>query len=76
MKVVKRQGMSPPRKTKHGVRPLCHASTIEAWRAFRDGFRSFCWAFRAAAQRWLAGDKDAEFPPGCFKPHVLHPKNV
>jgi REP element-mobilizing transposase RayT len=76
MKVVKRQGMAPPRTTKHGVRPLCHASSLEGWKAFRDSFRSFCWAFRLAAQRWLAGDKDAEFPAGCFKPHVHLPKNV
>jgi REP element-mobilizing transposase RayT len=76
MSVVKRQSMAPPRATKHGVRPLCHAGDLEGWKAFRDSFRSFCWAFRIASQRWLAGERDVEFPGECFKPHVHHPKVV
>jgi hypothetical protein len=67
---VRRQTTARKWRSKRTPRPLCHASTGEGRRAFRELYRVFCDAFRAASRRWLAGDLLASFPGGSFRPHL------
>ena len=40
-KVLAEEVFSSPARPKRSPMPLCHASTAELWRAFRDGWRKF-----------------------------------
>jgi REP element-mobilizing transposase RayT len=61
---------SRPRRTNRSNRPLCHASTIEIWRAYRDERRLFLAAYREASERYRAGEYEVEFPKGSFPPWI------
>ncbi len=63
-----------PGHTKKSPAPLCHASTRSAFLAYRDKYRMFVEAFRAAAT-WLRekahpalSEVTAKFPPYAFPP--------
>jgi REP element-mobilizing transposase RayT len=66
--VRKQHPHSKPLITKKSPRPLCHASTLETRRAFRDAYREFVRLFRSASALWRAGSSDAPFPPYAFRP--------
>jgi REP element-mobilizing transposase RayT len=72
MPAVKRESMSAPRWRKRGTRPMCHSSSKELYGAWCRAYREFCSVFRFASALWLAGHVSANFPFGCFKPHVSH----
>lgn len=57
-----------PEVSKHGRRPLCHASTSEGRRGFRAAFHSFVAAFRAAAASVTSSTASmfARFPAHSF----------
>lgn len=57
-----------PAKTKRSPRPLIHAATQKVRDRFREAYRIFCEAYRAAAERLRAGHRDVEFPEGSFPP--------
>jgi putative transposase len=59
-----------PSRPKRGPMPLCHASTPEHWRAYRDGWREFVAWFRSASERFRSGDLDVTFPPWSFRPSI------
>jgi putative transposase len=49
-------------------RPLCFASTREAWHAFADGWYAFVSTFREASKAFRAGQLDTVFPRFSFRP--------
>ena len=59
---------SPPKRSRM---PLCHSSSPEGARSYRDRLRAFLDAFYSASGRWLAGIRDVEFPLGSFRPPLI-----
>lgn len=59
-----------PTHRKVQQQPRCHASSREDRKAYREQYRAFCEAFRAAAMAWLEGDLDAQFPEHSFRPYL------
>jgi len=57
-----------PEKLKSTPRPLVHAASRAARECFLESYRLFVRAFRAAAERFRAGDLGVEFPLGSFPP--------
>src|SRR3954470_5823299 len=57
-----------PAKLARSPAPLLHAFSKAARRAFYEGFSWFVSAFRTAAERLKAGDRNAPFPAGSFPP--------
>ena len=57
----------PPRTPK----PLCHASSHAARRAFKQEHRAFLDAYRQASIHYRQGHFDIEFPRGSFRPPLL-----
>ncbi|MEK7705916.1 MAG: hypothetical protein AAB426_13220, partial [Myxococcota bacterium] len=66
--ILAQDPLSVPLYTKRSPRPLCHASTREAWLGFRDGYRAFLDAYRTASQLFRQGVASVPFPPHCFRP--------
>ena len=58
-----------PESLKKSFAPKVHAATTAAREAFLQGLRLFLLAYRAASERFRAGDLLVEFPDGCFRPH-------
>jgi putative transposase len=48
--------------------PLVHAATLELWIGFKEAYRPFVCAYRAASAGLRAGIRDVCFPPGSFAP--------
>jgi REP element-mobilizing transposase RayT len=59
---------STPMKTKRSYAPLFHAATKRVRDGLVEAYRAFVGAFREAAARLKAGDRDAMFPLGSFPP--------
>lgn len=59
-----------PRGIKRTPRPLCHASTREGWKDFRELYRSFAAWFSEASRRWRSGQLRAQFPPFAVRPFL------
>jgi hypothetical protein len=57
-----------PRHQKRSPAPLFHAFSAAARRELWEAYRLFVAAFRQAADRLRAGDRDAVFPLGSFPP--------
>jgi hypothetical protein len=57
-----------PARTKKSPAPAIHAASQAVRRGFRDLYREFVAAFRQAAEKLQAGDRDASFPIGSFPP--------
>ena len=62
--------LSVPKHVKRTPRPWCHASTVEAVRAFKMAYREFVAVFREASALFRAGNAAVEFPHGAFRPRV------
>jgi hypothetical protein len=67
-RILKQRPHDRPRSSKRSSAPRFHAVTREARRALRVAYRIFAAAFRRAAKRLRAGDRDAPFPLGSFPP--------
>ena len=59
-----------PLRTKKSPRPLCHVSTREGLRLFRESLRAWAAAFAQASARFRQGHWHVEFPPWAFRPPV------
>ena len=59
-----------PRKLKKSPAPFVHAATKAARKAMWEAYCSFVAAFREAADRLKAGDRNAVFPIGSFPPRL------
>ncbi|MEQ8978454.1 MAG: hypothetical protein RL846_11035 [Deltaproteobacteria bacterium] len=59
-----------PERTKRGPAPLCHASTRDAWMAFRDGWRWFVMTYREASAAFRKGRLGTYFPEHTFRPRL------
>ncbi len=59
---------SRPQHSKKSPAPFCHAASREWRRKLREAYREFVAAFRSAAERLKAGDREAPFPVGSFPP--------
>jgi hypothetical protein len=57
-----------PRRLKKSPAPFVHAATKAMSRALWEAYAWFVAAYREAAEKLRAGDKDPPFPPGCFPP--------
>lgn len=57
-----------PSKMEKSPAPLCHCSDPQMWQRYRDDYRWFAAAYRAASRRLRAGEKDVKFPANCFLP--------
>ncbi len=55
-------------RTKKSPAPAVHAATRTDRRELRDAYFWFVAAYRAAAEKLRAGQRDAPFPLGCFPP--------
>jgi hypothetical protein len=57
-----------PQRTR---KPLCHASTSEAARAYKESFNEFLNAYKNASVHYRSGVWDVEFPLGSIKPPLM-----
>ena len=57
-----------PRQSKHSPAPLCHTSKRRDRRAFREAYRCFARLYKEASRAFRMGERQAEFPQGCFLP--------
>jgi Transposase IS200 like len=66
--ILKQAPHERPGSSKRSRAPAFHVATREAWRVLREAYRIFVNAFWSASERFRAGDRLAEFPPGSFPP--------
>jgi REP element-mobilizing transposase RayT len=59
---------SRPLKTKRSPAPAVHAANRAVRRELRNAYFLFVAAYRAAAEKLRAGQRDPPFPNGCFPP--------
>ncbi len=57
-----------PKRIKRSPAPLVHAATRATRLAFREAYRQFVSAYRAAAEKLRAGERNVVFPDGSFPP--------
>lgn len=67
-KVLAQKVWDAPEHPKRSPMPLCHASSLELWLAFRDAWRDFVRTFRQASAVFRAGVLDVPFPEWSFRP--------
>lgn len=67
-KILRQKAHDLPLRPKQSPAPHFHTATREAWAALRAAYRAFLGAFRLAAQRLRAGEREVPFPLGCFPP--------
>ncbi len=60
-----------PKRASRSPRPVCHASSKEAWWGWLCRYKAFRYAYRIASQRYRRGDVAAEFPPLAFRPPLI-----
>jgi hypothetical protein len=61
----------PKNRKNTGRQPLCHASTWQAKRLFREKWKEFQDAFIQASMDYRQGFFDREFPQGSFRPPLV-----
>ncbi|MFY9825773.1 MAG: hypothetical protein WAM82_30645 [Thermoanaerobaculia bacterium] len=66
--ILAKDPLHRPAKLAISPAPLLHAFSKAARKAFYEGFSWFVSAFRTAAERLKAGDRNAPFPAGSFPP--------
>jgi hypothetical protein len=66
--ILARSLESRPLKTKRSPAPAVHAASRTVRRELRNAYFLFVAAYRAAAEKLRAGQRDAPFPTGCFPP--------
>ena len=59
-----------PKKIKKSPAPFCHALRKRIRKALWEAYGLFVAAYREAAEKLRAGDRNAEFPPGSFPPRL------
>ena len=57
----------PPRPRARTPQPLCHADTIEEYKAYELEYKEIVKAHRIASATFRSGCFDVEFPPGTFR---------
>ncbi|HEY0510769.1 MAG TPA: hypothetical protein VGH73_02615 [Thermoanaerobaculia bacterium] len=62
--ILAQSPQSQPLRTKRSPAPAVHAATRAIHRELRDAY----FAYRDAAEKLRAGQRDAPFPAGCFPP--------
>ncbi len=60
-----------PRRASHSPRPLCHASTRDAWWSWLCQYKAFRYAYQLASRRYREGEADVVFPPLSFRPPLI-----
>lgn len=65
-----------PRRTKKSPRPLCHVSTSDGLREFRELLRAWVAAFSQASARFREGNWQVEFPPWACRPTAPSQQNI
>ena len=73
--VLKHHPHYRPNKVKKSPSPSFHAVRRSAYKELRAAYNWFETAYREAADRLRAGDRDVDFPEGSFPPHLpfVHP---
>jgi hypothetical protein len=66
--ILTQNPQSQPAKTKRSPAPAVHAATRAVRRELRNAYFGFVAAYRNAAEKLRAGQRDAPFPTGCFPP--------
>jgi REP element-mobilizing transposase RayT len=66
--IVRQDPRSQPMRSKKSPAPWFHTATRAAWRILRNAYDLFLGAYRRAAERLRAGDRNAQFPPRSFPP--------
>jgi hypothetical protein len=66
--ILTQNPQSQPAKTKRSPAPAVHAATRAVRRELRNAYFGFVAAYRSAAEKLRAGQRDAPFPAGCFPP--------
>jgi hypothetical protein len=66
--VLAQNPLRRPLKTKKSPAPAFHAASQAVRRELRDAYGWFVGAFRQAAEKLRAGDRNAVFPVGSFPP--------
>jgi hypothetical protein len=61
----------PKNPKESGPQPLCHASTRQARRLFREKWKAFQDAYFQASMDYRQGFFDREFPEGSFRPPLV-----
>jgi len=61
----------PKTKPKRTPKPLCHASTKEAAKAYKESLREFLTEYRITSAYYRQGFYDIEFPQGSLKPPLM-----
>lgn len=69
-RVLRQPPFGAPQKPKVAPAPLCHASSPEAFLAFRDGWRDWVRHYRAASTAYRSGALDVLFPEHAFRPWI------
>jgi REP element-mobilizing transposase RayT len=59
-----------PKKIKKSPAPFCHALRKTVRKALWETYGFFVAAYREAAEKLRAGDRNVEFPPGSFPPRL------
>ena len=68
LQVLRAPKSSGAEHPKRSPMPLCHASTGDLWLAFREGWRRFVGAYRAASAAFREGAFGTVLPDFCFRP--------
>jgi hypothetical protein len=66
--ILSRHPHERPKKPKRSPAPRFHALSATVRRELWEAYRLFVAAFRQAAEKLRAGDRNAVFPPGSFPP--------
>jgi hypothetical protein len=66
--ILAQNPQSQPAKTKRSPAPAVHAASRAVRRELRDAYFGFVAAYRSAAEKLRAGQRDPAFPTGCFPP--------
>ena len=61
----------PKTKPVRTRKPICHAASADAAKAFYECHREFLKAHCAASALYRSGCLDVEFPSGSFKPPLI-----
>lgn len=68
--VLRQEPHQKPMNIKRTPRPLCHSSTQEAWKRYRELYAGFVAAFREASKRWRMGNLGTPFPRFAVRPFL------
>jgi REP element-mobilizing transposase RayT len=68
--VLEQDPTARPTWVERSPAPAVHAASQVVRDAYRECYRDFVWAFRAAAEALKEGLRSVRFPPGSFPPHL------